>query len=59
MPNEIKSFFQVSIDAKNTKDKKAISSQTIHDAVSMLGALLNVRDFFTRIASDVEVSNII
>ena len=25
----------------------------------MLGALLNVRDFFTRIASDVEVANAI
>ena len=52
-------FFQVSIDAGNTKDNKEISSQTINDAVSMLGALLNVRDFFTRIASDVEVANAI
>ena len=45
----------VSIDANETKDNKEISSQTINDAVSMLGALLNVRDFFTRIAADVEV----
>ena len=36
-------------------DNKTISSQTINDAVSMLGALLNVREFFTRIAADIEV----
>ena len=48
-------IFLVSIDSGVTKDNKTISSQTINDAVSMLGALLNVRNVFTRIAADVEV----
>ena len=48
-------LFSVRIAATDTKDGKDISYKTLDEAISALGALLSVQDFFFRVASDLEV----
>ena len=48
-------IFYFLVDLSNGNGTKTISSQTINTAISMLGAVLNVREFFSRIAMDLKV----
>ena len=45
----------VAIPANSTIDNKEVTSGTINEAISMLGAFLGVRGIFDRVANDLQV----